>query len=159
MLPPSGSSCQSAPEVDVSVVIIIFPLWCLGLVADEGRSLGIPCVLSCNYGVTCWRSPNMASQGNSLHGRVNIPQRKNPLSPPPHSKKYKRRHILCLNCFFVCFFPPKICEHDWLFVISWMRHNVYINFNLCITHSLFLLVFIQFMKLMVLYLIYRHKLI
>lgn len=60
---PSGSSCQSAAEVDVSVVVIILPLWCLGLVSDERRSLGIPCVLLCNY-VTCWRSTNMALQGN-----------------------------------------------------------------------------------------------
>lgn len=97
MLPPSGSSCQSAPEVDVSVIIIIFPLWSLGLVADEGRSLGIPCVLSRNYGVTCWRSPNMASEGNTSLCWVNILHRKkNQPPPPPHTKKRTRDNGFCI---------------------------------------------------------------
>lgn len=141
MLPPSGSSCLPAPEVDVSVVIIIFPLWCLGLVTDEGRSLGIPRMLSCNYGVTCWRSPNMASQGSMSRGRVNVPQRK---TATTYQSARNKLHFAC-NIYSVnkicCLQPHVTCV---------MSHDMCTHFNFCILSS-------NFNKQVRFYEIVRHR--
>lgn len=141
MLPPSGSSCLSAPEVDVSVVIIIFPLWCLGLVTDEGRSLGIPRMLSCNYGVTCWRSPNMASRANMSRGTVNVPQRK---TTTTYQSARNKLHFAC-NIYVV----NQICCFQF-YVICVMSHDMCIHFNFYILLS-------NFNKHMRFYEIVRHR--
>lgn len=72
--------------VDVSLVIIILPLWCLGLLGDEGRSLCIPSVLSYNYGVAGWRSPTIVSQGKTSPWLEVISQTKKALTTTTYRK-------------------------------------------------------------------------
>lgn len=107
MLPPSGSSCQSAPEVDVSVVIIIFPVWCSGLVTVEGRSLGAPWMVLCNHEVTCWRSHNMVSQRNTSPCCVNYMH----VEIGTHLNTYSELNKVIFVSWNLCFLiPPRLWQ-------------------------------------------------